>query len=500
MTKRQLLTVLLLAAAPNSLASAQTTIRNSGWLPWFGCWRADGAPENEFLCVTPDGAGARLYTVVDGAIRGESQVFTDGRARRVDADGCTGTEMAHWSADGRRVYLNSELNCQPDVTRKVSGIFTITAAANWLSVQSVDIDGKIATRTTRYRVAEPRTLPPVIANALRDQRPAAAAARLNMLAALEPEDVSEAVRAVDGAAVQEWLTVTGQPYSLDDDSSPETTSFTSALDIVGDGTPVTYTREVVHYVERPVYYHDVHYVRSCWDPFYAGAVSVGIGRDVYIGLGYGGSACGRHYYSRYSPWGYDLYGWRSWTSPVVYVHGGPVIIRKGPTIINRINRDRRHYPARGGHNRDAYDRDSRYDDSGARATRNGYTNSAAPGTRNTSTTAGTRTPSARTPTTRSVRQTTYPDRSQESYREARPGRTSPPATQDRQYSDRTAQARGTETRVRSVGPSSPAPVRSVGPSSMPRPVRVGPSSGSSGSGSTPRSSTAQPRTAKPRTN
>ena len=78
---------------------------------------------------------------------------------------------------------------------------------------------------------------------------------------------------------------------------------------------------------------------------------------------HGYSNCGRGYYSRYySPWGYDLFGWRMFSRPFVVVRGGPTIIRRNINIHRgpNIRRDR--------------DWDDNNDWQRGRATRSGYTN------------------------------------------------------------------------------------------------------------------------------
>src|SRR5687767_10974850 len=89
------------------------------WLAWHGCWQAEAAAAGEYLCIVPDGAaGVRMATIAAGAVVAESRVVTDGRARRVQTDGCSGSEVAFWSADYHRVFLTSDLTCEADVERR----------------------------------------------------------------------------------------------------------------------------------------------------------------------------------------------------------------------------------------------------------------------------------------------------------------------------------------------------------------------------------------------
>jgi hypothetical protein len=332
-------------------AAAQLTA-SSAWQPWHGCWRANDAPADETLCIVPDGAGVRMVTLSNGVVRADSRIIADGQPRRSDRDGCSSTEIGRWSADRRRVFLNSETSCDGDVTRDVSGMLAFIEPTEWLSVQTVTGNDGAATRSVRFtRVAN---VPAMIAPALRGT----VVLRSGVMAPIAEEDVSEAMRYVDAAAVQEWLRSADAPFEVASGSQSESWS---ALDQMGRvSRDVQYVeRDVVRIIERPVYV-----VRS-----------------------YGH----RRYSSCWTPWGYDHYGWRA----------GPIIRISLPIIINRghsgrygsrdWSRDRydrydrydrwdrydRYDRDRSQRDRDDYGRDSRDRDSGSRdgrVTRNGYTN------------------------------------------------------------------------------------------------------------------------------
>jgi hypothetical protein len=330
----------------------------SDWLAWHGCWQADGAPAAEYLCIVPDGAAAvRLVTVAGGAVVAESRVVTDGRARRVQAEGCDGNEVAFWSADYHRVFLRSELSCEGGVQRQASGVFAITGADSWISVQAVTIDGRTAARTVSYSAVDDGAAPEAIRSALRRSALERTAARTVALSPIDAADVDEAVGRIDAAAVQEWLVATGQPFQLAGELAPAAAGAVtrSALDHTGSFAQdrqqltndvvhvVERPLEVVHVVERPVYVthvHDYRY-RSCWDPFFSGFVlGLGHGASIRSGIGH----CGPRYITHFSPWGYDLFGWR-------FVHVRPIVIRgravihhrqpsRPPRLIRTTRRDR----------------------------------------------------------------------------------------------------------------------------------------------------------------
>ena len=73
------------------------------------------------------------------------------------------------------------------------------------------------------------------------------------------------------------------------------------------------------------------FVRLCGAPFVGGVV-VGVSRHIALGVNYG-SYCGRHYYTHYSPWGYDPFGWRVFHRPLVVIHRDYDRYRRPPVII-----------------------------------------------------------------------------------------------------------------------------------------------------------------------
>jgi hypothetical protein len=333
------------------LVAAPIKAQSDDWLAWHGCWRADGAPAGEYLCIVPDdAAGVRMVTVAGSALVVESRVVTDGRPRRVQTEGCSGNEVAFWSADYQRIFLSSDLSCEAGVKRQASGIFAITGEASWISVQAVTIDGRTATRTVSYTAVGDDVAPASIRFALQSNLPERAAARRSALAPVDAEDVNEAVGRIDAAAVQEWLVATGQPFQLAGELMPAADDAVtrSALEHSGSFAQQP-TREVVHVVERPVeivhvverpvyvtpsYQHGYRY-RTCWDPFFSGLV---VGLQHGAGIGLGRAHCGRRFLTHFSPWGYDLFGWHFMHVRPIIVAGRPIIRYREPTRHSRLSR------------------------------------------------------------------------------------------------------------------------------------------------------------------
>lgn len=152
---------------------------------------------------------------------------------------------------------------------------------------------------------------------VRDGGAASHAARIAAASYVRDDDVDEASDFIDDAAVQEWLIASGAAYS---------TGSGSALHMLNrDGT-----RTVV--VERLVYL--------------------------------------RPYYRYYSPWGYDLYGWRPYR-PVVFVNSHYHRYRERD---RESERERARHRDRVRDHKWERERDARERsrDDGARVTREGY--------------------------------------------------------------------------------------------------------------------------------
>src|SRR5262245_26188546 len=258
---------LVLLAVVSAISFSNVSAQNTQdpWLPWQGCWHADGAPVGEMLCIVPDGGGVRLVTLSKGQVQSESRVIADNRPRVVRQEGCSGTEVARWSADKRRVFLISQLTCDERIARQVSGIFAITGPGDWISAQAVTIDGKTATRSVLYLAVNPANAPASVINALHYSQAAVERARTFAAAEVTEAEINEANTNIEAVAVQEWLNASGQPYQIDGVASTGGTSTNmSALDLVGRGSDVgTYApHDQVVVTEQPVTYVHTTYVTN----------------------------------------------------------------------------------------------------------------------------------------------------------------------------------------------------------------------------------------------
>jgi hypothetical protein len=328
--------ILALNLTAASLAGAAETNQQNSWSPWFGCWQAEGAPAGEVMCIAPTQTGVRISTLVNGAVKDESDISADGLARRISQQGCTGNERARWSSDRRRVFLDSDVACNASERRVVKGMFAFVAPDEWISVQTAAQGDSVATRIVRFVAADVRQVGGAAASFT------SGSTVTDAMLAVEEGDVAEAVEHLGAPAVQEWMRQAGEPFQLGYQERGRSNG--SALEQVGGFSNPEPVREVVRVVERPVYVHHYDY-----------------------GYGYGG-----YHPWHYSPWGYRYYGWHWYHRPVVFV-SLPIYIGRN----HHYRHDYYRYRNRGYDNWRYGGRDNWRDDrdnrgNGGRVTRDGY--------------------------------------------------------------------------------------------------------------------------------
>jgi hypothetical protein len=194
------------------------------WQGWLGCWTAGPAIGGispsavaPLVCITPtaDANVVEVVTVNDDKVISTQRIDASGRELPMETKGCTGTQRAQWSADGRRVYLKATATCD-GMARVTSGIIAMSPTGEWLDVQGVAAGSDEGVRVARYRDAGvPSAVPEQVAASLRGRATAAQGARLAAGATIGSAAVIEASRAVTPAVVQAWLLERGQAFSLD---------------------------------------------------------------------------------------------------------------------------------------------------------------------------------------------------------------------------------------------------------------------------------------------
>lgn len=332
--------------ALSTSVSAQSPV-SPGWSALSGCWipiPSAGfvvASSNPRACVLPTGPNsAELVTIVDDKITERTRIDADGQRREVSKQGCTGWESASFSADGRRLYLQSEQSCIGGMTRKTSGVFAVASDGDWINAVNVSADSANTLRVTRYRPAALTTLIPAeVRSGLEAREMSDRTSRIAAQSKVSTNAVIEASTFLSAPVIEAWLAELDQDFNLDAKtlirladagvapsvidvmvavSNPET----FAVRATGSGI-ATMENDSLR-LRRQARYNDcsnpvvdpwAYYAYDPCDPYhrysyYRSRVygySYGYGRDPYMG------------YSGYDPYGYDN---RGYGTPVVIVVRG----------------------------------------------------------------------------------------------------------------------------------------------------------------------------------
>jgi hypothetical protein len=183
-------------------ASAGAQNVDARWAPFTGCWELiDGGA---ITCVAPAAPGAvTLSTRVDGKPVLEQTIVADGAAHALTEPGCTGSQRAEWSRDGRKLFSRAELTCANEPLRAVTGLALMTGDDSWLDVQAVEIAGRTSVRIRKFRRA-PGDRP----------RPVTSIAPYLGAATFTVDDVTEANGKISPAALEAALAETGARFAL----------------------------------------------------------------------------------------------------------------------------------------------------------------------------------------------------------------------------------------------------------------------------------------------
>jgi hypothetical protein len=172
--------VCLMSAAPAGAAPQSAAAQpprgddTNRWQPWLGCWSAtpprfaDLEAEPQQVCVVPvaNTLAVDVVTITGSKIVSRERIDPNGEHRPGEREGCAGWDSALWSADMRRVYLQSEYTCTGGVKRATTGLMASAANGDWLDIVGVGLRDKVGVRVLRHRPSPPLpTLPPEIASA-----------------------------------------------------------------------------------------------------------------------------------------------------------------------------------------------------------------------------------------------------------------------------------------------------------------------------------------------
>jgi hypothetical protein len=306
---------LLLVAVGAIPARAQQA--DPRWTPWLGCWqmlddrvrdnnlagadavadarrRTLGKREDVTVCVTPasQSDGVLLSTRASGQPAFDQTIVADAVAHPVTEAGCTGTQRAEWSGDGRRLFAHAELTCANQPRRTISGLTLIAADGAWVDVQALDVAGRTNVRVRRYR------------------RQAADRATRSSFApaggSLTIDAVKEASTKVAPAALEAALIETGARFNLNGATLVGLDEANVPAAVIDLMVALSYP-EKFRVERRPDTSLDLSSLTSA-DAGWGGAMGLGY---PYLGLGY-----------PYFDWSPDYYGHSYYYSPFGYGYSG----------------------------------------------------------------------------------------------------------------------------------------------------------------------------------
>jgi hypothetical protein len=310
------LVAVLAIAAP---ASAQNATADARWLPFVGCWEAIGGEEEiGLLCFKMEGEGVTLTNYVGGEIASTETLVADGRRQQVSVEGCEGFETVGFSADGRRVFTDTEFLCGTEEARTGSGVMAFLTPNTWADIRTLQAGDEPFAWVQEYRlvgvdrVAEEGAEDPSngLGMAVRTARAAAAAA-------LDLEDVIEASAQMDDKAVETWLVARRDNFTPNAQDLVQLADAGVSDNVIDAVVAVSHpdrflvdaggTTEQFAGQPRPTHYRGYMGYNPFWGP--AWGVAMGYGYAPY-GLGYG-YAPGYGYYPGYGPgYGYGYWGYR----------------------------------------------------------------------------------------------------------------------------------------------------------------------------------------------
>lgn len=346
---------LIAAIALAAPASAQQSKAAHRWDAWLGCWQPIAQsyvqlPTGSFVCVRPTNVATtvEIATVRDGAIVARDTIEADGSRHTISVQGCPGWRAAEWSANDNRVYLHTEVACDPTLTRTSDGLMAFAPNGQWLDVRSAHASGQTGVHATRYIEvgAAYAQLPPELAKEIGDAILHANPARVAASGDVNASDVLDAAKHVDTLTVQTWLIERGQRFDLD---AKQLVALAKAgvpgsvTDVmIGVSFPESFTltarsltaTETQQAPPKPVAGADTSRVctgtiNPMLDPRYG--VDPCAYPYGYLGYGYG-------YGYGYDPYGYSPYAYSPYYGYGSYGYYGPVYYGVGqvPTVVARV--------------------------------------------------------------------------------------------------------------------------------------------------------------------
>ena len=152
--------------APIAVTAGAAGPVDARWSPWLGCWQlweeqldpsaeaseAAALLERTLVCVrpAPDANGVNLTARAGERVLVDRTLVADGARRDVKEADCAGWERSEWSADGRRLFTQAEIQCSDQPVRRVTGVSLLSSPATWADIQVVEVGGRQLVEVRRY--------------------------------------------------------------------------------------------------------------------------------------------------------------------------------------------------------------------------------------------------------------------------------------------------------------------------------------------------------------
>lgn len=312
------LATVLTAVAVHAQEPAGSALEDGRWLPYVGCWVEEDVSNGPMTCVVPESGGVAFLTVSDGEITDRRTVRGDGAARPMAVAGCTGVETARFSADGHRVFTESELTCS-EAERHTRGLMAMVEPERWIDVRAL-IGPESVAWVKRYAPAPAdRVARAGLGSRVAVVSRAAEAAWLAASARIRVDEVIEANVRTDAEAVRAWIVEQGEPLRLDADRLVQLADAGVPPEVIDVAVAVSFPdRFAVERQPRDSGYGDYYPgARLLWSPW----------GGVYD-----------PFWHRYDRWygytGYG-YGYNSWGPSVVVVRPAATSSRGGRVVKGR---------------------------------------------------------------------------------------------------------------------------------------------------------------------
>ena len=216
---------------------------DSRWQPWLGCWhlvaeKVDSEDQSKvaeaLVCLAPrnEGPGVEVTTLADGDVVLEETFIANGERNPVEEPGCQGWQSAEWSRDGRRLFLYSEMQCEGEGSRSVSGVSLMMPPATWLNIQMIRAGDLREIVIRRYVPADADRL----AEAGLERGPVddldTLMARLDASGPLKMTHVVEAIDKIDPEVVEAAIVETEARFDIDSKALVGLASYEVPPDII----------------------------------------------------------------------------------------------------------------------------------------------------------------------------------------------------------------------------------------------------------------------------